>query len=123
MNASGSLLKSFLISYASLPVRHHLVVSLVIVSLIGGIKMMLMYSTPDGIWWQALSTMNLFMVLTILMYGAIIFSQIMASVCALIMQMLMPGDNAIAAGSVMGVILSAVLILVMAPYLLDLIWR
>ncbi|MBB1488414.1 hypothetical protein [Oceanospirillum sediminis] len=117
------MLKSFLVSYASLPLRHHFVVSLILLTVMGSLKLLLVNSAPDGIWWQALSTINLFMVITALMYGAIIFSQIMASACALVMQVLMPGENAIAAGAVLGVILSAVLILLMAPYLLDLIWR
>jgi len=123
MNASGSMLKDFLNSYASLPFRHHLIVSATIVTLIGLLKLLISNSTPDGIWWQALSTFNLFLVISVLMYGAIIFSQILASICAQLMHVLMPGENATATGSVLGVITSAVMMFFMAPHLLDIIWR
>lgn len=124
MNASSdSMLKDFLTSYASLSFKHHFIVSSIILSAIGLLKLLISQSAPDGIWWQALSTMNLFLVISVLMYGAIIFSQIMAAVCAQVMQVVMPGDNALAAGSVIGVTLSAVAMFFMAPFLLDLIWR
>lgn len=120
--ASVGSLKEFLAAYASLPFRHHLMVSIAFAAILGGVKFLISISQPEGIWWDALNTINLFVVLSTLMYGAIFFSQVMASVCARTLQALF-GESACAAGSVIGVLLSAVMILLLAPYLLDLIWR
>lgn len=120
--ASGHL-SAFLSAYASLPLRYHLVVAAVFLMIFAALKLLISFSQPEGIWWQALSTLNLFVVISTLMYGAIFFSQVMAGLGARIMQLVMPGDKATASGCVMGVLLSGLLITLLAPYVLDLIWR
>lgn len=131
MSASGNnmsadernMLRNFLSAYGTLSIRHHLMVSTVVVALIGLLKVSIYYSSESGIWWQALNTLNLFVGITVLMYGAIIFSQILASIFSLIAQMLSGSSAASATGSVVGVIGSAVLMYFLAPHLLNLIWR
>ena len=120
--SSGSL-KSFLSSYASLSFRHHAVVGGVFLLILAAVKLMISISQPEGIWWQALNTLNLFVVISTLMYGAIFFSQLLATIGACAMQAVMPEDKAKATGCVLGVALSGGLIIFMAPYILDLIWR
>lgn len=119
--ASG--LKAFLAAYASLPFRHHLIVGTVFLLILGSVKFLISLSQPEGIWWQALNTVNLFVVISTLMYGAIFFSQILASMGSQIMLTLFPGDKAAATGCVLGVIASGLLIMLLAPYVLDIIWR
>ncbi|SJZ97919.1 hypothetical protein SAMN02745127_01730 [Oceanospirillum multiglobuliferum] len=131
MSASGNkmsadernMLRNFLSAYGTFSLRHHLIVSTIVVLMIGLLKVSIYYSSESGIWWQALNTLNLFVGITVLMYGAIIFSQILASLCSTIAQMLSASDGASATGSVVGVVGSAVLMYFLAPYLLNIIWR
>lgn len=118
-----SSLNAFLSAYASLPFRHHALVACAFVAILGLVKFLISISQPEGIWWQALSTLNLFVVISTLMYGAIFFSQILASLGAQLMLILFPGDKAVATGCVIGVLVSAVMITLLAPYVLDIIWR
>lgn len=120
---SQSGVVAFLSAYASLPIRHHLMVAVAFAMILAAVKLLINISQPEGIWWQALSTVNLFVVISILMYGAVFFSQVMASLAAQVTQILFPGDKAMATGCVIGVVLSGLLIMLLAPYVLDLIWR
>jgi|GEM_PF-6626167 len=120
---SPSGVVAFLSAYASLPFRHHALVGCVFLVILGAVKFLISISQPEGIWWEALNTINLFVVISTLMYGAIFFSQIMASLAAQVVQILFPGDKAMATGCVIGVVASGVMIMLLAPYLLELIWR
>ncbi|WP_417596742.1 hypothetical protein [Oceanospirillum sp.] len=114
---------AFLTAYASLSLRHHAVVGCVFLIILAVVKALIRFSQPEGIWWQALSTVNLFVVISILMYGAIFFSQVMASIAGRVTEILFPGSKAMATGCVIGVILSGLMIMLLAPHVLDLIWR
>lgn len=122
-NSSPSGVVAFLSAYASLPLRHHLIVGLFFLLVMAAVKFLISISQPEGIWWQALNTTNLFVVISTLMYGAIFFSQVMACLAGRVTQILFPGDKAMATGCVVGVMLSGVMIMLLAPYVLDLIWR
>lgn len=116
-------LTAFLSAYASLSFRHHALVGCAFIMILGAVKLLISISQPEGIWWEALNTINLFVVISTLMYGAIFFSQVMASLAGQVTQMLFPGEKAMATGCVIGVVLSGVMIMFLAPYVLDLIWR
>ncbi|MFG1491317.1 hypothetical protein ABMA58_18855 [Oceanospirillum sp. HFRX-1_2] len=121
--SSPSGVIAFLSAYASLPFRHHALVGCAFLLILASVKFLISVSQPEGIWWEALNTINLFVVISTLMYGAIFFSQIMASLSAQVVQILFPGDKAMATGCVIGVVLSGVMIMLLAPYVLNLIWR
>ena len=118
-----SSLRTFLESYASLPFRHHVIVTCVFLVILGAVKLLVSLSQPDGVWWDALSTVNLFVVISALMYGAIFFSQVFASMGAQVMMMLFPSEKAASVGCVIGVLTSGGLIMFLAPYVLNAIWR
>ena len=121
--AVSSSITAFLTAYASLSLRHHVMVGCVFLIILAVVKALIRFSQPEGIWWQALSTINLFVVISTLMYGAIFFSQVMASIAGRVAEILFPGKKAMATGCVIGVVLSGLMIAVLAPYVLDLIWR
>ncbi|WP_028304847.1 hypothetical protein [Oceanospirillum maris] len=116
-------LRAFLESYASLPFRHHVIVTCVFLVILGAVKLLISISQPEGVWWDALSTVNLFVVISALMYGAIFFSQVFASIGAQVMMTLFPSEKAASTGCVIGVLASGGLIMFLAPYVLDAIWR